>query len=112
MKGLIWFAVPASLAFTLVGAAFHISHGAPSRISPERLKGDRSSDYNPTAFSFKRDAFATRKPAKLLVVGDRFGRAAVDMVQETLGTDHIRLVSRTDMHHCFPDIPAASLILR
>ena len=109
MKGLIWFAVPASLAFTLVGAAFHISHGAPARISLERLKGDRSSDYNPTAFSFKRDAFATRKPVKLLVIGDSFGRDAVNMVKETFGTDHIEIVYRDDMHDCFADIQAGSV---
>lgn len=91
-----------SLAFILLGLFLHRAHGVPARIYPAALAGAGGMDsgYNMSAFRYKRDAFVTDKPVRLLVIGNSFGRDIVNIVRETRGEADIEIVYRDDLDHC------------
>lgn len=97
LRALCCILVPLSAAFVVIGGAMHLTHGFPTRVSPDVPEGSRSSDYNPMAFRYKVDHFSTQKPVRLLVVGSSFGRDVVNMVVETFGEDSIEIVYRDDL---------------
>jgi len=97
VKALVAIFLPLTTAFVGVGLWLHVAHGAPHRLAATVVDGGRTADYNPTAFRFKKDAFTTQKPVRLLVVGDSYGRDVVNMVVETFGTDRIEIVYRDDI---------------
>lgn len=103
-------AIGFSAVFLATGLAMHLTHGFPARVFPPSLSGSDEIyiRYNESAFGFKKDAFTSAKPVRLLIIGDSFGRDIVNMVRETLDTSKIEIVYRNDLGECLTEYPADS----
>ena len=108
-KAAMWWLISVGSFLLASGLAMHLTSGFPKRVGGEAAElaniGSVTEAYNKRVFGFQIDTFTDGPGAKVLVLGNSFGRDFVNVVLESEPDTPLNIVYRSDHYDCFADNP-------